>query len=60
MKKYVVTVFNLRTHGLQKVNIVFADGVSVTLEGVIRKVENRLGPASYIIIAWSPVDEFSF
>ena len=60
MKKYVVTVFNLHTHGFQKVDTLFADGEIVTLYSVTKKIMDKVGPGSFVIIAWSPVDEFSY
>jgi hypothetical protein len=59
MKKYVVTVFNLRTHGLQMVDIFFLGIGIVTRNNVTRKVADKLGQGSFVVIAWSPVDEFS-
>ena len=44
----------------QKVNIAFAEGATVTLSGVQKKVIEKLNSDSFMIIAWSPVDEFTF
>lgn len=59
MRKFVVTIFNLRNHGFQKVNIVFTDGEVVELDSVYKKVKSKLNTESFMLIAWSPVDEFS-
>lgn len=60
MKRYIATIFNHRQTSLQKVNILFAEGELVTLDSVQSKVQDKLRPATFMLIAWSPVDEFTF
>ena len=59
MKRFVVTIFHLRHHGFQKINIVFTNGEMITLDSVYQKVITKLNTESFMIISWSPVDEFS-
>ena len=59
MKKFVVTIFNLRHHGFNKVNIAFTNEALVTLDNVYQKVKTKLNTEQFMIISWSPVDEFS-
>ena len=59
MKRFVVTIFYLRHHGFQKINIVFTNGEIITLDSVYQKVIAKLNTESFMIISWSPVDEFS-
>ena len=59
MKKFVVTIFNLRYHSFNKVNITFTNEELVTLDSVHQKVETKLNTKHFILISWSPVDEFS-
>ena len=59
MKKYVVTIFSLRHHNFKKVNVVFTNGEIVTLDSVHQKVITQLNTESFMLISWSPVDEFS-
>ena len=59
MKKFVVTIFNLRYHGFNKVNIAFTNEELVTLDNVYQKVKTKLNTEQFMIISWSPVDEFS-
>lgn len=59
MKKFVVTIFSLRHHNFQKVNVVFTNGEIVTLDSVHQKVITKLNTESFMLISWSPVDEFS-
>ena len=59
MKKYVVTIFSLRHHNFQKENVVFTNGEIVTLDSVYKKVKSKLNTESFMLIAWSPVDDFS-
>lgn len=60
MKRYFVTILNHRHMSFQKVNIVFAEGEMVTLDSVQRKVIDKLNTDAFMIIAWSPVDDFTF
>ena len=60
MRRFFVTIFNHRYTSVQKVHIVFAEGEMVTLDGVQRKVINKLNTDAFMIIAWSPVDELTF
>ena len=60
MRKFVVTIFNLRNHGFQKVNIVFTNGEVVTLYSVQQKVITKLNTDSFMLMSWSPVDDFVF
>ena len=59
MKKFVVTIFNLRYHSYNKVNIVFTNEELVTLDNVYQKVKTKLNTECFMIISWSPVDDFS-
>lgn len=59
MRKFVVLIFSLRYHNFQKVNIVFTDGEVVTLDSVQQKVITKLNTDSFMLMSWSPVDEFS-
>jgi len=59
MKKFVVTIFSLRHYNFQKVNVVFTNGEIVTLDSVHQKVITKLNTESFMLISWSPVDEFS-
>ena len=59
MKRFVVTIFNLRYHSINKVNIAFTNKQLVTLDSVYQKVKTKLNTESFMIISWSPVDEFS-
>lgn len=59
MRKFVVFIFNLRNHGFQKVNIVFTNGEVVELDSVYKKVKSELNTESFMLMSWSPVDEFS-
>ena len=60
MRKFVVTIFNLRNHGFQKVNIVFTNGEVVELDSVYKKVKSKLNTESFMLMSWSPVDDFVF
>ncbi len=59
MRKFVVFIFNLRNHGFQKVNIVFTNGEVVELDSVYKKVKSELNTELFMLMSWSPVDEFS-
>lgn len=59
MKKFVVTIFNLRYHSFNKVNITFTNEELVTLDNVYQKVKTKLNTEQFMLISWSPVDEFS-
>ena len=59
MKKFVVTIFNLRYHSFNKVNIAFTNEELVTLDSVHQKVKTKLNTEHFMLISWSPVDEFS-
>lgn len=59
MKKFVATVFNLRYHSINKVNIAFTNEELVTLDSVYQKVKTKINTGSFMLISWSPVDEFS-
>ena len=59
MKRFVVTIFNLRHHSFNKVNIVFTKEELVTLDSVYQKVKTKLNTESFMLMSWSPVDEFS-
>ena len=59
MKKFVVTIFNLRYHSFNKVNITFTNEELVTLDNVHQKVKTKLNTESFMLISWSSVDEFS-
>lgn len=60
MRHFYVTILNHRYMSFQKVNIAFAEGATVTLSGVQKKVIEKLNSDSFMIIAWSPVDEITF
>ena len=60
MKKFVVTIFNFRYHSINKVNITFAKEELVTLDSVHQKVKTKLNTESFMLISWSPVDDFLF
>ena len=60
MKKFVVTIFNFRYHSFNKVNITFAKEELVTLESVFQKTKTKLRNELFMVISWSPVDDFSF
>lgn len=64
MRKFVVT-FISSDLAFRRVNIIFSDGEQVTPDAVQQKVEEKIkGVCERIvmfrIIAWSPIDEFSF
>lgn len=60
MKKFVVTIFNFRYHSFDKVNIEFAKEELVTLENVLQKAKAKLRGELFMVISWSPVDDFLF
>ena len=60
MRKFVVLIFSLRYHNFQKVNIVFTDGEVVELDSVYKKVKSKLNTESFMLMSWSPVDDFVF
>ena len=59
MKRFVVTIFNLRYHSFDKVNITFTNEELVSLDCVRQKVKTKLNTESFMLISWSPVDIFS-
>lgn len=59
MKRFVVTIFNLRYHSFDKVNITFTKEELVSLDCVYQKVKTKLNTESFMLISWSPVDIFS-
>lgn len=59
MKRFVVTIFNLRDHSFNKVNITFTNEELVSLDCVHQKVKRKLNTESFMLISWSPVDIFS-
>ena len=64
MRKFVVS-FISSDLAFHRVNIVFADGEQVTLNAVREKVDQKnkgliVRIDAYRIIAWSPIDEYSF
>ncbi len=64
MKKFVVS-FISSDLAFHHVNIEFANGVQITLNAVQQKVEQKIKGLcdridAYRIIAWSPIDEYSF
>lgn len=59
MKRFVVTIFNLRYHSFDKVNITFTKEELVSLDVVHQKVKQKLNTESFMLISWSPVDIFS-
>ena len=60
MRKFIVTIFNLRYHSVDKVNIAFTKEELVTLDSVYQKVKTKLNTESFMLISWSPVDNFEF
>lgn len=58
MRKFVATIFYLPNHSFKKVNIVFTDCEIVTLEKVYQKVIAKVESNQFMLISWSPVDEF--
>ena len=60
MRRFFVTILNHRHTSFQKVYIVFAEGEMVTLDGVQKKVIDKLNSDAFMIIAWSPVDDITF
>lgn len=60
MKKFVVTIFNFRYHSFDKVNIEFAKEELVTPENVLQKAKAKLRSELFMVISWSPVDDFLF
>lgn len=60
MKKFVVTIFNFRYHSFDKVNIEFAKEELVTPENVLQKAKAKLRNELFMVISWSPVDDFLF
>lgn len=60
MKKFVVTIFNFRYHSFNKVNITFTKEELVTLDSVNQKVKTKLNTESFMLMSWSPVDDFLF
>ena len=59
-KLFIVTIFDFRHHSYQKVNARFMGDEKVTLLSIQEKTENYLQRNDFMLIAWSPVDEFMF
>lgn len=59
-KLFIVTTFDYRYQSYRKVNVRFMGDEKVTLLSIQEKTENYLQRNDFMLIAWSPVDEFMF
>lgn len=59
-KLFIVTTFDFRYQSYRKVNVRFMGDEKVTLLSIQEKTENYLQRNDFMLIAWSPVDEFMF
>lgn len=59
-KLFIVTTFDFRYQSYRKVNVRFMGDEKVTLISIQEKTENYLQRNDFMLIAWSPVDEFMF
>ena len=59
-KLFIVTTFDFRYQSYRKVNVRFMGDEKVTLLSIQEKIENYLQRNDFMLIAWSPVDEFMF
>ena len=59
-KLFIVTTFDFRYQSYRKVNVRFMGDEKVTLLRIQEKTENYLQRNDFMLIAWSPVDEFMF